>query len=97
MDDKAPEKRYCDDCGHAGTDGGSTEESYCGGCGRTVPYPEEDLCPACGETNCMLIACPECGGEYMLDESDDIETPNAALTGAEGVRVEGTVIRGDGK
>jgi hypothetical protein len=25
----------------------------------------------------MLIACPECGGHYSLDEEqDDIETPN---------------------
>lgn len=30
----------------------------------------------------MLIACPECGGRYSLDEEqDDIETPNAELRG----------------
>ncbi len=76
---EATEKRLCDECGHKGTDGGSTSESYCGACGATVPYPEEDLCPACGATNCMLIACPECGGHYSLDDEDgdDIETPNA--------------------
>lgn len=87
MENNAPEKRCCDECGHAGTDGGSDSESYCGACGRTVSYPAEDLCPECGATNCMLIACPECGGRYSLDEErgDDIETPNAELTGrAEG-------------
>lgn len=78
---RTPEKRRCDECGHAGTDGGSKSESYCGGCGSTVPYPAEDVCPICGMTNCMLIACPECGGQYSLDEEqgDDIETPNALL------------------
>jgi len=77
-----PEKRCCDECGHKGTDGGSTSESHCGACGATVPYPAEDLCPACGATNCMLIACPECGGHYSLDEEqDDIETPNDRVEG----------------
>ncbi len=77
-----PEKRCCDECGHKGTDGGSTSESHCGACGATVPYPAEDLCQACGATNCMLIACPECGGRYSLDEEqDDIETPNSMLSG----------------
>ena len=29
----------------------------------------------------MLIACPECGGRYSLDEEqDDIETPNINST-----------------
>lgn len=85
MDNNTPEKRCCDECGHAGTDGGSDSESYCGACGRTVSYPAEDLCPECGATNCMLIACPECGGRYSLDEErgDDIETPNAELRGSE--------------
>lgn len=79
MGNNEPEKRRCDDCGHTGTDGGSTIASYCGACGQTVPYPEEDLCPACDAPNCMLIACPECGGRYSLTEEqgDDIETPNA--------------------
>ena len=62
------DKRRCDECGHTGTDGGSTSESYCGACGKTVPYPDWDLCPECGTTNRMLIACPECGGRYSLDE-----------------------------
>lgn len=79
-DNNAPEKRCCDECGHKGTDGGSTTESYCGSCGATVPYPEDDLCSECGATSCMLIACPECGGHYSLDEEqgDDIETPKSA-------------------
>lgn len=78
MDNNTPEKRCCDECGHTGIDGGSTSESYCGACGSTVPYPSNDLCPSCGETNCMLIACPECGGRYSLgeDQGDNIETPN---------------------
>ena len=82
MDKRAQEKRYCNECGHTGTDGGSTSESYCGGCGETVPYPEEDLCPSCGKTNCMLIACPECGGRYSLDEDqgDDIEPSNEEIS-----------------
>ena len=30
----------------------------------------------------MLIACPECGGRYSLDEEqDDIETPNSMFSG----------------
>jgi hypothetical protein len=79
MDNAAPEKRRCDECGHAGADDGSTTESYCGFCGETVPYSDDDRCPECGAMNCMLIACPECGGHYSLDEEngDDIETPNA--------------------
>jgi len=79
--DNTPEKRCCDECGHSGTDGGSTRESYCAACGETVPYPTDDLCPECGATNCMMIACPECGGRYSLDEErgDDIETPNAIV------------------
>lgn len=79
MKNNGPEKYCCDECAHAGTDGGSTIESYCGCCGETVLYPEADLCPSCGKTNCMLIACPECGGRYSLDEDqgDDIEPPNA--------------------
>lgn len=83
MDNNTLEKRCCDECGHTGIDGGSTSESYCGACGSTVPYPANDLCPSCGETNCMLIACPECGGRYSLgeDQGDNIETPNAELTG----------------
>ena len=83
MDNNKPEKRCCDECGHTGIDGGSTSESYCGGCGATVPYPAEDLCPNCGATNCMLIACPECGGRYSLadEDCDDIETPNARFSG----------------
>ncbi len=82
MDNNAPGKRCCDECGHTGTDGGSTSESYCGACGATVPYPAEDLCQECGATNCMLIACPKCGGRYWLDEEqgDDIETPNASFS-----------------
>lgn len=81
-DNNAPEKRCCDECGHKGTDGGSTTESYCGSCGATVPYPEDDLCSECGATSCMLIACPECGGHYSLDEEqgDDIETPKSAAS-----------------
>lgn len=81
MDNNTLEKRCCDECGHTGIDGGSTSESYCGACGSTVPYPANDLCPSCGETNCMLIACPECGGRYSLgeDQGDNIETPNAEL------------------
>lgn len=72
--DNTPEKRCCDECGHTGTDGGSTSESYCGSCGATVPYPEKDICQSCGATNCMLVACPKCGGRYSLDEeqSNDI-------------------------
>ena len=66
--DNTPEKRCCDECGHTGTDGGSTSESYCGACGATVPYPEKDICQSCGATNCMLVACPKCGGRYSLDE-----------------------------
>lgn len=62
---------HCDDCGHTGDEGGSTTESYCGACGATVPYPNEDRCQECGATDCMRIACPECGGEYMhADESE---------------------------
>ena len=60
----APDLMVCDRCGHTGDDGGSTTESYCGACGATVPYPEDDKCTECGATNCMLIACPECGGRY---------------------------------
>lgn len=66
--DNTPEKRCCDECGHTGTDGRSTSESYCGACGATVPYPEKDICQSCGATDCMLVACPKCGGRYSLDE-----------------------------
>ena len=67
--------RHCDDCGHAGDEGGSTTESYCGACGATVPYPAEDRCQVCDATNCMLIACPECGGRYW-EQDECSETPN---------------------
>lgn len=33
----------------------------------------------------------------LLAKIDALDAPNAGVTGAEGVRVEGTVIRGDGK
>ena len=63
---------HCDDCGHTGDEGGSTKESHCGACGATVPYPKEDRCQECGATNCMLIACPECGGRYWpADECEE--------------------------
>jgi hypothetical protein len=74
-----PERRVCLDCGHSGTDGGSTTESYCGACGSTVPYPDKDLCQECGHDNCMLIACPCCGGEYHL-ESDLLDDDTANTT-----------------
>lgn len=90
QDERCPSKRpalertelwKCDDCGHTGDGGGSTTESYCGACGATVPYPKEDRCQECGATNCMLIACPECGGRYW--EHDECgEPPNARLSGA---------------
>jgi len=63
--------RHCDDCGHTGDEGGSTTESYCGSCGATVPYPKEDKCQECGATNCMLIACPKCGGQYWEHEQQE--------------------------
>jgi hypothetical protein len=69
-----PEKRRCDACGHVGIDGGSTTESYCGRCDETVPYPTDDLCPICGATNCMLIACPKCGGRYSEAEENGDDT-----------------------
>lgn len=74
----------CDECGHTGDDGGSTTESYCGACCATVQYPKEDRCQECGATNCMLIACPQCGGHYRPESDlvDDSKTPNAELTGA---------------
>ena len=71
------ERRKCDDCGHSGDEGGSTTESYCGVCGSTVPYPKEDQCQECGATNCMLIACPECGGRYW-EQDECSEPPNVA-------------------
>lgn len=62
-------KRICDSCYHNGDDAdASITESYCGSCGATVAYPKTDLCPACGDTNCMMLACPECGGRYSLIE-----------------------------
>lgn len=77
IDKTEPEKRLCDSCGHKGDDRDSSDtESYCGSCGETVPYPKEDLCPACGAENCMMLACPKCGGLYRLDEqqSDKLNT-----------------------
>lgn len=77
MDNNAPEKRCCASCGHKGSDAdASTTESHCSGCMETVAYPAEDVCPECGAANCMMLACPECGGEYSLVEDGDIETPN---------------------
>lgn len=73
-----PEPHVCDDCGHCGTEPSATE-SYCGHCGATVPYPEEDHCAECGHDNCMLLACPECGGQFRpgIELVDDSMTPNA--------------------
>ena len=76
------EPMECQDCGHTGTADASTTESYCGACGATVPYPTEDRCQECGATDCMLLACPSCGSEYVPQSElvDDSVTPNARLT-----------------
>lgn len=71
-EDNESEKRRCESCGHKGDDGDSSDtESYCGSCGKTVLMPDADLCPACGAANCMMLACPKCGGLYSLDEQHD--------------------------
>lgn len=71
MDNNAPEKRCCAACGHTGSDmDASDTKSWCAGCMETVEYPVDDVCQECGATNCMMLACPECGGEYSLDEGD---------------------------
>lgn len=71
----------CDNCGHTGDEGGSATESYCGACGTTVPYPTEDRCQECGAADCMLIACPKCGGRYW--EHDDAAIASQAAPGDE--------------
>ena len=73
-----PEKRCCDACGHKGNDAdASGTESYCAACMETVEYPTKDECPKCGSTNCMMLACPECGGCYSLDYA---MAPNGELS-----------------
>ena len=58
--------RVCSDCGYDG-DEHNREVDACGHCGANMPAGGPDHCTECGQSNCLMIACPECGGEMSLD------------------------------
>ncbi|WP_263477000.1 zinc ribbon domain-containing protein [Pseudomonas aeruginosa] len=70
------EARQCVNCRHIGIND-SAEYAACHDCRWTGPEPDEDKCPRCGRENCMVAACPECGGLYELVAEANITAPPA--------------------
>ncbi|MGU2655628.1 hypothetical protein ACVFMH_16750 [Pseudomonas aeruginosa] len=70
------EARQCVNCRHIGIND-SAEYAACHDCRWTGPEPDEDKCPRCGRENCMVAACPECGGRYELVAEANITAPPA--------------------
>ncbi len=70
------EARQCVNCRHIGIND-SAEYAACHDCRWTGPEPDEDKCPRCGRENCMVAACPECGGSYELVAEANITAPPA--------------------
>jgi hypothetical protein len=83
------ELRICDDCGFQGTSADSSDdEDYCSACGETIPHSREDKCSACGACNCLMLACPKCGGRFSLDYERMIPPAEAAYAFRQFIRAE---------
>lgn len=77
-DDMHIEARQCDWCNIVGINDLSQTQGACHNCDWTGPEQKEDICPGCGDTDCMAAACPLCGGRYVLIASTTLSALLAA-------------------